>query len=81
MQLDALDIERIDAVFISSAAKMLALPFLTMNPKFTGVVYATDPTVQLGKLLMEEVVISMEQVSKDPAPASAAWRQPNVFRL
>ncbi len=35
---------------------MMALPFITEHSSFKGKVYATEPTVRIGKQLMEELV-------------------------
>ncbi|CAG0897384.1 unnamed protein product [Darwinula stevensoni] len=34
---------------------MLALPFVTENPGFRSAVYAVEPTLQMGRLFMEEI--------------------------
>jgi Cft2 family RNA processing exonuclease len=52
IQFGDVDISQIDAVFISNAQRMLALPFLTRTPDFNAIVYATEPTVQLGKYVV-----------------------------
>ncbi|XP_078169753.1 integrator complex subunit isoform X3 [Carex rostrata] len=54
-----------DAVFISSPWALLGLPFLTRKPAFSKStkIYATEPTVRLGRLMMEELVsMHMEYV-------------------
>lgn len=43
---------------------MLALPYITESEEFRGVVYSTDPTLQLGSLVMEELVEFVASVSK-----------------
>eukprot|EP01135_Chromosphaera_perkinsii_P001768 Nk52_evm37s210 gene=Nk52_evmTU37s210 len=48
-------ISSVDAVLISNHDTILALPFLTEQYGFKGDIYATEPSLQLGKLLMEEL--------------------------
>lgn len=44
---------------------MLALPFITEGKGFKGVIYATEPTLQIGKFFMEELVEFIEQTPRD----------------
>ena len=46
----------IDAILISNYTCMLALPFITESKGFRGKVYATEPSVLLGKIFMEEMI-------------------------
>ncbi|KAI8592701.1 beta-lactamase-like protein [Geranomyces variabilis] len=48
----------LETVLISNPYNMLALPFLTEYTQFGGTVYATEPTVEFGRLLMEDLVHS-----------------------
>lgn len=43
--------DSVDAILVSNWMSLLALPFFTENTNFTGVVYATDPTLQLGRYM------------------------------
>ena len=54
-EFNLIHIEDIDAVVISNYNTMLALPFLTRMKQFRGVIYCTEPTLHLGRLLMEEL--------------------------
>ncbi|KAK9505076.1 hypothetical protein O3M35_009218 [Rhynocoris fuscipes] len=58
------DYSEIDVILISNYSSMLALPFITENSGFQGVVYATEPTLQIGKLFLEELVEYLEQTPK-----------------
>jgi integrator complex subunit 9 len=51
-----LDISQIDVVLISNATNMLGLPYLTSDPRFHAKIYATEPTMQIGRKYMEELV-------------------------
>ena len=43
------NMSQIDIILISSYTCMLALPYLTEYTGFKGIIYATDPTVQIGR--------------------------------
>ncbi|KAL1919294.1 uncharacterized protein VTP21DRAFT_1987 [Calcarisporiella thermophila] len=53
---EMVDISSIDFVLLSNYHQMLALPYLTEYTEFKGKIYATEPTVEFGKQLMEELV-------------------------
>ena len=46
----------IDTILISNYTCMLALPFITEKTGFRGKVYATEPSVLLGRIFMEEML-------------------------
>lgn len=58
---DNINLTQVDAVIISNYQNILALPYLTERDDFDAAIYATEPTIQLGKLLMEELVESFER--------------------
>lgn len=43
------DYADVDVILISNYMSMLALPFITEGTGFEGVIYATEPTLQIGK--------------------------------
>lgn len=43
------DFSEVDVILISNYLCMLALPFITEGTGFAGVVYATEPTLQIGR--------------------------------
>eukprot|EP01137_Pigoraptor_chileana_P003954 Opistho-2@2548 len=49
-----IDLAVVDAVLVSSYQSLLGLCHLCANEAFRGRIYATDPTIQLGKLLLLE---------------------------
>ena len=55
-----IDLSNIDVILISNIHHMLALPYLFQNERakslFHGRIYATEPTVQIGRQHMEELV-------------------------
>jgi hypothetical protein len=44
-----IDFSEVDVILISNYLCMLALPFITEGTGFAGVVYATEPTLQIGR--------------------------------
>lgn len=60
-----IDFSEVDAILISNYTCMLALPFITEGTGFKGIVYATEPTVQIGRFFMEELVEYIEQSPRD----------------
>lgn len=59
------DISRIDVVLISNFRNILALPYLATNPDFKGKIYATQPTIEFGKELMQEFVEYCEKKDEE----------------
>lgn len=58
------DFAQIDVILISNQLSMMALPFVTEGTNFKGRVYATEPTLQMGRLLLEELVTYIELCPK-----------------
>lgn len=57
------DFGQVDVILISNYLCMLALPYVTEATGFRGRVLATEPTLHIGRLLLEELV---EYVSQSP---------------
>jgi integrator complex subunit 9 len=55
-QLSLIDISSVDAIVITNFYNILALPYITEYTGFKGKIYATEPTIQMGSLLMHELV-------------------------
>ncbi|XP_077990800.1 integrator complex subunit 9-like [Glandiceps talaboti] len=73
-----LDLSTVDVILLSNYHTMLALPFITEYTGFSGTIYATEPTLQTGRQLMEELVEYTERVPKlHPA---TKWKQPDVLK-
>jgi len=66
------DLADIDVILISNYHNMLSLPFITEYTAFKGKVYAAEPTLQIGRLLMEELVSYKE--SSFTTKSSTAWK-------
>jgi integrator complex subunit 9 len=63
---------QVDVILVSNYSCMLALPFITEGSDFHGVVYATEPTLQIGRLFLEELVQTVERSPK--AGSAKHWK-------
>ncbi|KAL5292304.1 INTS9.2 family protein [Megaselia abdita] len=66
------DFSEIDVIFISNYLNMLALPYITEGTDFKGTVYATEPTLQIGRFFLEELVEYIESAPK--ASSASFWK-------
>jgi hypothetical protein len=86
-----INIEDVDAVLISSASNMLALPYLTRMSGFRARIYCTEPTLNYGRMLMEEltgyvkssqtVAVNNEQARAKQAATTANSKEIESFSL
>ncbi|KAK5880423.1 hypothetical protein CesoFtcFv8_023453 [Champsocephalus esox] len=76
---ELLDLSTIDVILISNYHCMMALPYITEHTGFTGTVYATEPTLTIGRLFMEELVNFMERVPK--AQSATCWKNKEMQRM
>ena len=67
------DFSEIDAILISNYTCMPALPFVTEGNGLKGIVYATEPTLQIGRFFMEELVQYIEQTPR--ATLAKNWKE------
>lgn len=58
------DYSEINAILISNYTAMFALPLITEGTDFQGIVYMTEPTLQVGRFYLEELVKYIEQTPK-----------------
>ncbi|XP_054721142.1 LOW QUALITY PROTEIN: integrator complex subunit 9-like [Uloborus diversus] len=72
------DFSQVDVILISNYQSMLALPYITEGTGFHGVVYATEPTLQIGRQFMEELVTLIERTPK--IRAATRWKQAHVVK-
>lgn len=63
----------IDVILISNYMNMLALPYITEGTGFNGTVYATEPTLQIGRFFLEELVDNIEIAPK--ATVATQWKE------
>ncbi|KAG5681645.1 hypothetical protein PVAND_011060 [Polypedilum vanderplanki] len=68
-----IDFSEIDVILISNYMNMLGLPYITEKTNFKGVVYATEPTLQIARLFMEELVDYIETSPK--ATHAHHWKE------
>lgn len=71
-KMDMLDMADVDVILVSNFYCMLALPYVTQTLGFSGVILCTEPTQQIGRLFMEELVEYVDKVAK-PHRASS-WK-------
>ncbi|KAB0351266.1 hypothetical protein FD754_016123 [Muntiacus muntjak] len=76
---ELIDLSTVDVILISNYHCMMALPYITEHTGFMGTVYATEPTVQIVRLLMEELVNFTERVPK--AQSASLWKNKDIQRL
>uniref|UniRef100_A0A1Q3F5E0 Putative cleavage and polyadenylation specificity factor cpsf subunit n=1 Tax=Culex tarsalis TaxID=7177 RepID=A0A1Q3F5E0_CULTA len=60
-----INFSEIDVILISNYTNMMALPFITEGTGFSGTVYATEPTLQIGRFFLEELVEYIEASPKE----------------
>ncbi|KAK3739105.1 hypothetical protein QZH41_018245 [Actinostola sp. cb2023] len=77
-----IDFSTIDVILISNYHFMQALPYITEYSGFSGKIYATDPTIQIGSCLfrdlMFELVSFAERVPK--VSKGTMWKESEVLR-
>ncbi|XP_071148111.1 integrator complex subunit 9-like [Mytilus edulis] len=73
------DLSQIDAILISNHNVMLALPYITEYTGFKGQVFCTDPTLQMGRQYMEELVTYVERYPKPEI--RDRWKEPVILDL
>eukprot|EP00697_Spironema_sp_BW2_P016717 gnl/Spiro4/8107_TR4272_c0_g1_i1.p1 gnl/Spiro4/8107_TR4272_c0_g1~~gnl/Spiro4/8107_TR4272_c0_g1_i1.p1 ORF type:complete len:646 (+),score=115.22 gnl/Spiro4/8107_TR4272_c0_g1_i1:70-2007(+) len=60
------DLQNVDAILITSYFHLMGLPFLSEFTNYRGPIYATEPSVAVGRQLMEELVEFVEQDLRAP---------------
>lgn len=68
-----IDFAEIDIILISNYLNMLALPYITEGTGFRGTIYATEPTLQIGRFFLEELVEYIEASPK--ANVASKWKE------
>lgn len=80
---ELLDLSDIDVLLISNFYNMAALPFLTEYTNFNGAVYATEPTMQIGRSFLMELLILLEsqteQLNFVTQNSPHLWQQTSVL--
>ncbi|KAF0308561.1 Integrator complex subunit 9 [Amphibalanus amphitrite] len=72
-QTSLIDFSEVDAILVSNYTSMLALPFIVAERGFRGTVYATEPTLHIGRLCMDELLYHMEQTPR--AQHAQHWKR------
>jgi len=60
-----IDLTVIDAIFISNWESLKGLPFLTENKELSCPIYATEPVISLGSLIIEDLLHFFERTDKN----------------
>ncbi|KAG6460904.1 integrator complex subunit 9-like [Manduca sexta] len=68
------DFSQLDVILISNYTCMLALPFITEETGFKGQVYATEPTLQIGRFYLEELS-EWVSASGEDSGAAKRWKE------
>ncbi|XP_048237856.1 integrator complex subunit 9-like isoform X1 [Haliotis rufescens] len=77
-EVNMVDLTQIDAILISNYSCMLALPYITEYTGFRGVVYCTEPTLQIGRQYMEELLTYVERNPR--AHIATRWKQQEILK-
>ncbi|XP_052737436.1 integrator complex subunit 9 [Bicyclus anynana] len=72
------DFSQLDVILISNYTCMLALPFVTEDTGFKGRVYATEPTLQIGRFYLQELA---EWLAPGAGGARAARRWKELLHV
>lgn len=72
------DLSQVDAILISNSSCMLALPFITEYTGFKGVIYCTDPTLQIGRQFMRELVTYVERFPREKT--CSLWKREDILK-
>jgi integrator complex subunit 9 len=79
-----IDLSQIDVILISNLLTILALPYLFQDPinvsLFQGKIYATEPTVQIGKKFMEELVVYIQKAHHKEIQTLDRKKQQHTFQ-
>ncbi|KAK3577284.1 hypothetical protein CHS0354_008377 [Potamilus streckersoni] len=77
-ELGMVDMAQVDAILISSCTNMLALPYITEYTGFKGVVYATEPTMQMARQFMTELATYVERCPR--TRVCNMWKSEEILR-
>ncbi|CAH8601974.1 unnamed protein product [Heterobilharzia americana] len=66
--------ETVDAILVSNTRSILGLPFLFENTKFRGKIFATEPVVKFGKILIDDLLSELDQLAESQSVST----QPNM---
>ncbi|KAL5013814.1 hypothetical protein ScPMuIL_008084 [Solemya velum] len=70
------DLSQVDVILLSNHSCLLALPYITEYSGFKGFVYATEPTLQMGRQYMEELVTYVERTPK--TKMCSKWKSEDI---
>ncbi|CAH8861250.1 unnamed protein product [Trichobilharzia szidati] len=67
--------ETIDVILISNTRSILGLPFLFENTKFRGKIFTTEPVVKFGKILIDDLLNELEQLSESQVELNSSKKK------
>ncbi|VDM67127.1 unnamed protein product [Strongylus vulgaris] len=67
----------VDYILVSNWQSLVALPFYSEKSGFKGVVYSTEPVVQFGRLMMQELISYHERIVCDDV--DDRWKDPSLY--
>jgi hypothetical protein len=76
---ELIDTASIDVVLVSNCHTLLALPYLTERTSFSGVVYATEPTLRFGAHLMASMTAHDTEAPR--RPSRHGWKVTTLSHL
>lgn len=76
--MSTINLKHIDIILISNYQNMLALPYITERSDFEGVVYATEPTLEIARKYMEEMLEYIERCPK--IKQASIWKRANYYK-
>ncbi|XP_015788512.1 integrator complex subunit 9 [Tetranychus urticae] len=77
-EFSTINFKHVDVIFVSNYLCMLGLPYITERTDFEGVVYATEPTIQIGRQFMEEIIYHIERTPK--IKLASKWKDKSVYQ-
>ena len=72
--LSLVDLATIDAILISNYTTLLALPYVTEETAFRGMIFMTEPCLHFGRLFMEETIEYIERAASDSRRNRNTWK-------
>ncbi|VDQ05387.1 unnamed protein product [Trichobilharzia regenti] len=73
--------ETIDVILISNTRSILGLPFLFENTKFRGKIFTTEPVVKFGKILIDDLLNELEQLSESQVELNSSKKKQKKTKI
>lgn len=76
-QLNYRDPKNVEVIFVSNYLCLLGLPYITERTDFEGLIYATEPTITIGRQYMEEMINLIERTPK--VRTAQKWKNKEIY--